>query len=523
MYKDILRGACPTGVVAVALAACQPGRPHVAQPAPVTTVTLPTDAGPVIGKVESAVWTFLGIPYAAPPVGPLRWRPPIAPPPWRAPRDATQKGAACPQVTEGGFLRATSEDCLNLNVWAPMAARNTKLPVLVWIHGGAFFQGSGGDDFNDGARLATGAGMVVVTINYRLGPLGFLSHRALAREEGRAASPSFGLLDQRAALRWVQRNIAAFGGDPARVTIAGQSAGAWSVCTQLTAPGSRGLFSRAIIQSGACSDALYFEPGKAEKQGEALAAAVGCTGPGVLDCLRAQRADKLLAALPHKRSFILHPGVWWGPVIDGVELPRVPLTAMRAGDFAQVPLLIGWNRDEGVAHTVYLDTVTAADITDFVGDSFGETAIPSASARYGRLPPKQALTDIVTDGIFACGARRVARTFAAQGLPTYLYQWTHALDAPRPHSLGATHCIELFLLWANPFRDIVLSKREEPFSAMLMQTWGRFARSGDPSGDDLPWPRYASDSDAFLKLDLVSEPQAGLKRDECDFWDTLER
>jgi para-nitrobenzyl esterase len=165
-----------------------------------------------------------------------------------------------------GFARVTSEECLTLNVWVPTTAGDAHLPVLVWIHGGAFYQGSGGDDFNDGARLAARAGAIVVTINYRLGPLGFLSHRALAREEGRRASPSFGLLDQRAALQWVQRNIAAFGGDPARVTVAGQSAGAWSVCAQLTSPGSRGLFTRAIMESGACSDALYFQPAKAEQQ-----------------------------------------------------------------------------------------------------------------------------------------------------------------------------------------------------------------------------------------------------------------
>jgi para-nitrobenzyl esterase len=422
-----------------------------------------------------------------------------------------------------GFARVTSEDCLTLNVWVPTTAGDANLPVLVWIHGGAFYQGSGGDDFNDGARLAARAGAIVVTINYRLGPLGFLSHRALAREEGRRASPSFGLLDQRAALQWVQRNIAAFGGDPARVTVAGQSAGAWSVCAQLTSPGSRGLFTRAIMESGACSDALYFQPAKAEQQGDALAAAVGCTGAGVLECLRARSPDELVAALPHKRALILHPGVWWGPVIDGVELPEVPLDAMRTGAFARVPLLIGWNRDEGTVHTVSLGAVSATDVADFVDDSFGEAAVNPVSARYVRSTAKLALTDIVTDGVFAFGARRVARAFAARAIPTFLYLWTRALDAPSHHALGATHGVELFFLWGNAANGINLSKREEVLSETLMRTWGRFARTGDPSGDGLHWPRTSPDGDVFLTLDLEQAVGAGLKRDECNFWDTLER
>ena len=464
---------------------------------------------------------FLGIPYAGAPVGPLRWRPPAPAPVWLTPRDATRPGPACPQPQEG-FLRVTSEDCLTLNLWAPPSPQQAKLPVIVWIHGGAFYQGSGGDDFNDGARLAAGAGVVVVTVNYRLGALGFMSHRELARELGRAASPSFGLLDQRAALHWVRRNIAAFGGDPDRVTLAGQSAGAWSTCTHLASPGSRGLFSRAIMESGACSDALYFDPRAAETQGDALATAVGCTGAGALACLRAKSADAVIAALPIKRGLILHPGVWWGPVIDGVELTRVPFAALSAGDHARVPLLIGWNRDEGTLHVLPFDTVGDADVADFVTASFGAPAVAPVTARYRRASPKQTLSDVVTDGIFACGARRVARALAAQNIPVFHYKLTHALDHPRANRLGPTHSIELFLLWSNPGGEIGLSDRERPLSRAMMEAWGRFAAAGDPGSPALPWPRYSPDREEYLELGLAPSVRMRPAGDVCAFWDGIE-
>jgi para-nitrobenzyl esterase len=506
----------------VATLGCHQKAPVVSTPDSTNAVSVRSDRGVVVGSARAGVQTFLGIPYAAPPVGPLRWRPPAPAPAWPAPRDATRRGPACPQP-DMGFARATSEDCLTLNLWSPTSERHVRLPVIVWIHGGAFVQGSGGDEFNDGAKLAAGAGVVVVTINYRLGPLGFMAHRDLAREEGRTASPSFGLLDQRAALEWVRRNVREFGGDPDRVTLAGQSAGAWSTCAHLASPGSRGLFSRAIMESGACSDALYFNPRVAEKQGDALAAAVGCTGPSALACLRGKSADVIASALPLKRGFIVRPGVWWGPVIDGVELTQEPLAALREGNHARVPLLIGWNRDEGSAHTDSFEAVAAAEVADFVTDSFGAPAVTPVNARYARASPKQALTDIVTDGVFACGARRVARTLAAQNFPVFHYKWTHALDHPRVHELGATHGVELFVLWDNVGLGIGLSDRERPLSRAMMEAWGRFAATGDPSSPRLPWPRYSLNNEEYLELDLNSRVRTHPAGDVCGFWDDLER
>jgi para-nitrobenzyl esterase len=389
----------------------------------------------------------------------------------------------------------------------------------VWIPGGAFVGGSAGDDLYDGARLARRAHAVVVSMNYRLGALGFMAHPALARELGRAASPAFGILDQRAALEWVRRNIARVGGDPDNVTIFGQSAGAWSTCVHLVAPKSRGLFARAIMMSGACSDALYFTPQTAEAQGEALAAKVGCGGDDVLACLRKKSGEEILGALPFRRGLLLLPGVWWGPIVDGVELPRMPLTMLRAGDFAHVPLMIGSARDEGIVHTRAFESVTADELNWFVGNVFGDAAVKRVTERYQRATPKQALTDIVTDGIFACQARRVARIVSAQHVPVYLYQWTHALDDPRVHALGATHGIDLFFLFGNVSLGFGLQQDELPLAAQVMDAWGAFARSGTPETATLRWPRYAVESDAHMTLDLPIHPGAQLLRETCDFWD----
>lgn len=473
----------------------------------------------VIGSINDGVREFLGIPFAAPPVGSLRWRPPELATAWTAPRQATHRGPACPQPEEG-FPRDTSEDCLSLNVWIPDAAVGS-LPVLFWIHGGGFYQGSGGDDLYDGARLAKRAQAIVVTTNYRLGPLGFGSHRALAAEQRRSVLPALGLLDQRAAMQWVQRNIAAFGGDPAKVTVMGESAGAWSVCSHLAMPESRGLFARAIMQSGACSDALYFTPEMANAQGDELATAVGCTGPDVAACLRGKSASELAAALPFKRGLLLPPGVWWGPIVDGVELPTLPLAALRDGDFARVPLMIGTARDEGTIHTMRYDAVTGDELAGFVRGVFGEAAVAPVLARYTRPTRKAALTDIVTDGIFACNSRRVARLLSARGVPVYLYQWTHALDAPpHVHALGPTHGVDLFFVFGTTSLEVSASAAEQPLVELVQGRWAEFARTGQP-GDG--WPRYTTAGDAHFVLDLPPAIGAHLHQATCDFWDALAR
>jgi para-nitrobenzyl esterase len=483
------------------------------------TVLVQTSDGPIVGRAGAGAREFRGLPYAAPPVGELRWRPPVPPAKWSQPRSAQASGRACPQPTVGRFVRRTAEDCLTLDVTTP-AGPGEKLPVLVWIHGGAFYLGSGSDPLYDGPRLAARTHAVVVTLNYRLGPLGFMSHPEIARELGRAASPSFGILDQRAALEWVQRNIGAFGGDPANVTLFGESAGAWSVCAHLASPGSKGLFARAIIQSGACADALYFAAREAEAQGHALAAALGCTGEAELACLRKKTADEIANALPFRRGLLLLPGVWWGPVVDGVELPRLPLDVLRAGEGARVPVMIGAARDEGILHTAGFDHVEASEVAWFARGVFGERSEAAVTAHYARTNPKDALTDIVSNGIFSCHARRVARVLSAQGVPVYLYEWAHALDDEKAHALGATHSVDLFFVWGSA-EGIRLTEREERLSRIVTDAWSRFARAGNPADASLSWPRYTIERDEHLTLDLVPSVGSRLKQAECDFWDQL--
>jgi len=482
-------------------------------------VTVDIDQGPLIGKMtEGGVRAFLGVPYAAPPVGDLRWRPPAAAPRWTQPRDARQVGPACPQADVPSYARA-DEDCLSLNVWSPASGSPNK-PILFWIPGGGFVEGSGGYQLYDGARLAAREDAVVVTINYRIGPLGFMAHPALARELGRPASPSFGFLDQRAALQWVKRNARVFGGDPANVTIFGQSAGAFSVCAHLAMPGSRGLFARAIMQSGACADPLYFSRRQAEAQGQKLAEAVGCRD---MACLRAKDVQTILGALPLKRRYLLPPGVNWGPVVDGVELPTLPLRALRDGRAAKVPLLIGWNRDEGILHTAFYPSVSDADRDDFVRSAFGEAAVAPVRARYAGVDPKQALNTIVTEGAFACEARRAARAQASHGNPTYLYEFTRPLASPRFHALGATHNVELWFVFGTEEAGIALAPSELPLSHAMMDAWGRFARSGDPNGAGLVWPRYDGARDELAVLDTTPGAGTANPRGACDFWDQFER
>ena len=489
-----------------------------------TPVVVRTAQGPVIGAQQGGTRAFRGIPYAAPPVGPRRFRPPEPVAKWSEPLDATRPGKACPQPNTGGYIRESSEDCLSLNVWTPAQRQEARLPVLVWIHGGAFLQGSANDALYDGRALAEAAAAVVVTLNYRLGALGFLSHPALAKELGAEVSPSVGLLDQRAALRWVAENVAAFGGDPGKVTIFGCSAGAWSVCAQLASPKSEGLFAGAIMQSGACSDALYFSGAEANAQGERLAAAVGCAGEDAPECLRSKSAEALIAALPPKRGMILTPGIWWGPVVDGVELPKLPLQAMRAGSFAHVPLIIGSNEVEGVLHTLSFEQITPLELESFARDVFGARAASLVPAHYaGAATPKDALNDVITEGVFSCNARRVARVLSQQNMPVFLYQMRHPLDHPKAHGLGATHSVELFFVWGNTDLGIGISEAERPLSRRFMQAWGRFAATGDPSGPELSWPRYTAERDPHLVFDMASSVGSGLANEACDFWDEIDR
>ncbi|GAB3575530.1 carboxylesterase family protein [Amycolatopsis endophytica] len=465
-------------LLAFVLVACGAPAPEPVASADVVSLS----DGRVRGSAGAGARLFEGIPYAAAPVGDLRWRPPQPVRAWSGVRDATAPGARCPQPGAKG-----SEDCLFLNVTTPAAAGGGR-PVLVWLHGGAFLGGSG--DEYDARELATRGDLVVVTLNYRLGALGWLAHPALAHEGG---AGNFGLLDQQAALQWVRDNIAAFGGDPARVTLAGESAGAMSVCDHLVAPGSAGLFRAAIIQSGPCQ--AHASAGAAVAASTAYAANLGCGDPAaVAECLRDLPFAALLTA---PRYYDLAGVPVAGPVTGGALLPANPLDAMETGAATRVPVLLGVTRDE---FTLFLaqqyaatgKTVTAADYPSSLAEVFGARA-PEVSAEYPLAAhddsAPRALAAALTDAFFACTARDMADSLSRTG-PVYAYEFDDP-QAPVPDSLsstpfplGAAHSLELSYLFGDGGS---FDEGQRRLSAEMVADWTSFVRTGAPTAG---WPRY---------------------------------
>ncbi len=504
-------------------------------PPPREGPVVPTASGPVRGlALSEGGAAFLGIPYAAPPTGPLRWRPPQSPAPWDTPRDTTHLGPACPQKNPFGAEPVTSqEDCLHLNVWTPSVEESARRPVMVFIHGGGFLFGSNASKLYDGARLAR-TGVVVVALNYRLGALGFLAHPALGAEDAEhPVSGNYGLLDQQLALRWVRDNIAHFGGNPDNVTLFGESAGAISVCLQMLSPGASGLFHRAIVQSGTCylvtlplKDPGTPKEDSAEERGERFARELGCTQGDVLACMRSKSPETLLetggAALD-----LMRPHVGFMPVVDGRVVPDAPERMLSEGRQAQVPLLLGTNADEGTLFTTRAKLNSAQAYEAAV-----RVRAPAQADTLLRLypvtefsSPRAAYNHLLRDALFTCPNRRLARTFSAQGLPVYAYHFTYA--PPRLFSwlggLGAFHAAELpFVFGATSGALRLESGRERVLSNRLIGYWTRFATHGDPNGGgSIPWPAYSTETEPHLVLD--ENPSTGERLDQghCDALDVL--
>jgi carboxylesterase type B len=487
--------------------------------------------GLVRGTVSGGHRTFLGLPYAAPPVGALRWRAPRPEAPWSGVRDATGPGNRCPQKgLPGGPAVVGSEDCLYLNVTTPATRPGRRLPVLVWLHGGGFAGGSGAD--YDPTRLAERGDLVVVTLNYRLGALGFLDLPALAGREPYAGN--FALADQQAALGWVRRNAAAFGGDPADVTLAGQSAGAISVCAQLAAPASRGLFRRAIVQSGPCGNGLLTAP-IAQQRGATVAAGLGCAPPtDVLACLRARPAADLVGTgVPGGFTAAGLSSTAWEFVAGTPALPEQPLAALRDGTAVRVPLLQGGTRDE-MRETVAArfdqrgTPLTAAQYPGVVAQVFGDQA-PAILAHYplGRYgSPGLALASLLTDWGHAVGACPVlpADDAAAHREPVYAYEFGQ--DPGRrigDFPLGASHGSDLPYLFDGSFDRVPPPPPDPTLAGQMIGYWAGFARTGDPNRPGLPrWPRYRTGGPV---QELLAGPGVGpvdfAADHQCAFWNRL--
>jgi para-nitrobenzyl esterase len=457
----------PATLALLSLTVCAPrssDTPAPAQP------RVSADAGILEGRIDSAsrVLVFEGIPYASAPVGELRWRPPQAPARWQGVRKADRLARNCMQRQVYGdidaFAAGVSEDCLYLNVWTQ--STEGRRPVMVWIHGGGFFAGFGGEERHNGGRL-TQKGAVVVTLNYRLGPFGFVAHPALTAESPHRASGNYGLLDQIAALQWVQRNIARFGGDPLRVTIFGESAGGMSVGALIASPLAKGLFQRAILESGVGMGPFVQPLDTAEAVGIRVASALGVSGTNASAAarLRAVNAGSVLAA-----SFSVagapRPIHW--PVVDSYVVPRSVDAALARGGANAVPVIVGSNGDE-----------------------------PSAA--------------------FGAPSRAFARLITARGRPAYVYLFTRVGDDSVNRQRGAYHSAEITFAFGRP-RPLLESAGRTAYDSTLAEAmsdyWVAFATTGDPNGRPSAgrwprWPVYDPVTDAYLELG----PQIVAKRD----------
>lgn len=459
-------------------------------------------------RIAAGVTVYRGIPYAAPPVGPLRWRPPQQAAPWTGLRRATAFGPSAIQILHGTYLPwteeflasgAVSEDCLTLNVWSP---GGTKRPVLVWIHGGGFLEGSGALPLYDGERLAR-EGIVVVTINYRVGALGFMAHPELTAESKDHASGNYGLLDQIAALRWIRANVAAFGGDPKRVTVAGESAGAFSVHALLASPLARGLVDRAIIQStsgvvGYGSTPLV----DAERAGAEWAASIGAKS---LAELRALDATKLV-------------GGRFGLVVDGWSLPEDPDTAPRA----DVPVLTGFNADENSFIPQIYGGMNAEAFTAFARQSYGDLAdevlrlYPAGTDAEAKRSQIESARDRGRVSMHLWAEARAKRSKS----PAYTYYFDREIPWPAHPEFGAFHGAEIPYVFGTLDRlDRPWTAADRKLSDLMIGYWARFVKTGDPNGAGAPrWPAFNAAAPSTMRIEDPTAPRPVADAERLALW-----
>jgi len=504
-------------------------------------------AGKLQGQRLGALELYRGIPYARPPRGERRLRAPEPLPPWPGVRRATGFGPAAPQAAARGGLidrfrrdgSVQSEDCLYLNVWTPRSDGRRR-PVMVWVHGGGFTQGSGAASLCSGARLARRGDLVVVTINYRLGALGFLDPSGLPTPGDWTANA--GLLDQLAALRWVRDNIHCFGGDPENVTAFGQSSGAMSIATLLGVPAARGLFHRAILQSGAASNVA--SPEQAQRVAETLLRRLGIDLEDAAALGRLPLSELLRAQQETSRELSLQvSGLPWQPSLDPELLPDAPLEAIEKGAAASIPLLVGTNRDEwnyfmfadpkgrrldeAALQRRFARALPGADATGRALAELACDAYRRAGTAQPSTAPRERWAAFQTDRAFRFPALCLAEAHSKQQPATYAYRfdWTPPLAGSR---IGAFHGIELPFVfgtlgdgWLRPTLGIQPAARR--ISRQLQQAWIAFARSGDPGHSGLPdWPAYCSERGQTLVFAPQTRVEGPLFCRARSFWSQCE-
>jgi para-nitrobenzyl esterase len=489
-----------------------------------------TDKGVVQGTSSNGVARYLGIPYAAPPVGALRWQAPVAASAWTNLRDASAFAPHCAQIAGPFGTASTSEDCLYLNVYTPSSGPGP-FPVMVWIHGGALVTGES-DDYDPTALVAKG--VAVVTLNYRLGPLGFLSHPALSAEAGAGGtSGNYGLMDQQAALRWVKTNIGAFGGDPANVTVFGESAGGLSTFSQIASPLAAGLFQKAIVESGSYN---LTPPNLATAQtwGTNFATGAGCTDQSAA-CLRALPVATILA-----NAAALQVSGSTAPTVDGKVLTMTLADAFSSGNFNKVSVLAGTNQHEySLLSAVTIDValghqVTAAEYPAEVNGIFGATLGTAVQALYplsATLTPAQTLDDALTDGIFSCNNRKAAKLLSAAGVTVYAYEFADANAPmvfnipPRPEGYGAYHAAEIQYVFPGAktiYFGAPFTAAQTDLSNQMVGFWSQFAKVGNPNASgSTTWPAYTAANDTYLTLApsaIAPTTQVSTEHNCSTFW-----
>lgn len=521
------RAACFSTFLVSAFASLAVASTAYAQP----LVTLAD--GDVQGAINGASREFLGIPFAAPPVGALRWRPPQPVTPWEGVLDATSYSSPCPQLAALTGTPSASEDCLYLNVWTPDPAPTEPVPVMIWIHGGSNITGSTGDGvpfpgyegvrLYDGHTLAVERNVIVVTTNYRLGVFGFFGQGDLAGED-----PAFpyagnqGLLDQRAAMQWVQANIAQFGGDPDKVTIFGESAGSFDVCAHVASPMSAGLFHRAISQSGGCSVGVR-TAAQASSAADAISAAVGCdAAPDELACLRAVPVTDLLNAAGSQPE---GSGTDLAISVDGGFLPDKPRALFDLGLFNKVPYILGANSDEGTLFFMSSTPITTEEeyqaelLARYGTYAAAIEALYPVSKFAGSY--QDALIRVVGDSSLVCSTYDVAKRVSTMKNKTWVYNFARVPpeDFIIALNLGAFHGLEIAYVFGSTEPPTSL---DAGLGVRIREYWTRFATKGKPKAKDtVGWPRFKTKSYKMVRLNSTISKLQYFRQAECDFWTSV--